>query len=125
MIMLTTYFIDTESQAADYQQEFHDRRKTARIQTPVPIRIRRPGAGHGSDVMTVVDNLSAGGFYVRLRLKVARGETLSALIKFSSPDSDESRGAPRLAVRGRVLRVDKLPGDAYGAAVRVLSHRFV
>jgi hypothetical protein len=75
-------------------------------------------------VTTLLDNVGAGGFYV-LRLRVERGETLSALIRFSSPDSDESRGAPRLAVRGLVLRVEELPGDVYGAAVRILAHRFI
>ena len=124
--MPTANVNDTRTRAADHREVFEDRRRTERIRTPVSVRIRRPGRGHESDVTTVVDNLGAGGFYVRLRLRVERGETLSALIRFSSPDSGESGGAPlRLAVRGRVLRVEELPGDVYGAAVRILAHRFV
>ena len=98
---------------------------TERIQTPVTVRIRRRGGGRESDVTTVVDNLGAGGFYVRLRLRVEPGEILAALIRFSSADSDESSGALRLAVRGRVLRVEELPGDVYGAAVGILAHKFI
>jgi hypothetical protein len=115
-----------QSHTADPQLKFKDRRKNERILTPVTVRIRRRGGGRESDVTTVVDNLGAGGFYVRLRLRVEPGENLAVLIRlFSSPDSDESEGALRLAVRGRVLRVEELPGDVYGAAVRILAHRFI
>ena len=114
-----------QPRTADPRLKINDRRRNERILTPVTVRIRRRGGGRESDVTTVVDNLGAGGFYVRLRLRVERGETLAALISFSSPDSDGSGGALRLAVRGRVLRVEELPGDVYGAAVRILAHKFI
>ena len=123
--MSTANVNETQTQAAGAREKFVDRRRTERILTPVSVRIRRRGGGRESDVTTVVDNLGAGGFYVRLRLRVERGETLAALIRFSSPDSDESAGALRLAVRGRVLRVEELPGDVYGAAVGILAHKFI
>ena len=123
--MTTANVNDTQTRAEGAREKFKDRRRTERIQTPVTVRIRRPGGGHESDVTTVVDNVGAGGFYVRLRLRVGPGETLAALISFSSPDADESEGALRLAVRGRVLRVEELPGDVYGAAVGILAHKFI
>ena len=103
-----------------------ERRQTGRIQTPVPVRIRKVGAGHGADMTSVIDNLSAGGFYLRLRQSVEPGERLSALIRFAA-DHGETDGSAeaRIAVRGRVLRVDHLGAGAYGVAVRINRYKFL
>ena len=101
-----------------------ERRETGRIQTPAPVRIRGAGEGHGADVTSVIDNIGAGGFYVRLLRTYERGARLSALIRFGTA-AGEARGAARLAVRGRVLRVDELPGGVYGVAVKICNYRFV
>ena len=103
-----------------------ERRQTGRIQTPVPVRIRKVGAGHGEDMTSVIDNLSAGGFYLRLRQSVEPGERLSALIRFAA-DHGETDGSAeaRIAVRGRVLRVDNLGAGAYGVAVRINRYKFL
>ena len=103
-----------------------ERRRTGRIQTPVPVRIRKVGAGHGADVTSVIDNLSAGGFYLRLRERVEPGERLSALIRFAA-DRGEAAGSAgaRIAVRGCVLRVENLGAGAYGVAVRIDRYKFL
>jgi len=103
-----------------------ERRRTGRIQTPVPVRIRKVGVGHGADVTTVIDNLSAGGFYLRLRRRVEPGERLSALIRFAA-DRGETAGSAeaRIAVRGHVLRVESLGAGAYGVAVRIDRYKFL
>ena len=103
-----------------------ERRRTGRIQTPVPVRIRKVGAGHGADVTSVIDNLGAGGFYVRLRQRVEPGERLSALIRFAA-ERGETDGSSevRIAVRGRVLRVENLGAGAYGVAVKIGRYKFL
>ena len=122
--MATANVNDIQTRAADSRGVFADRRRTERIQTPVHIRIRRPGGGHGSDVTTVVDNVGAGGFYVRLMRRYEPGAGLSALITFAA-DTGEAGRVARLVMRGRVLRVEELPGGAYGVAVMICRHRFV
>ena len=103
-----------------------ERRRTGRIQTPVPIRIRKVGAGHGADVTSVVDNLGAGGFYVRLRQKVEPGEYLCALIRFAADRGEKAGSAEaRIAVRGCVLRAENLGAGTYGVAVKISRYKFL
>ena len=84
------------------------------------------GAGHGADVTSVIDNLSAGGFYLRLRQRVEPGEHLSDLIRFAG-DHGETAGSAeaRIAVRGHVLRVENLGAGTYGVAVRINRYKFL
>lgn len=103
-----------------------ERRKTWRIRTPALVRIRRVGAGHDEDLTSVVDNLSAGGFYVRLRQGVEPGERLSVLIRFAAERGEaEGSSEVRIAVRGRALRVENLGAGAYGVAVRIGRYKFL
>ena len=103
-----------------------ERRETGRIQTPVLVRIRKVGAGHGADIMSVIDNLGAGGFYVRLRQRVEPGERLAALIRFATEHGETAGSSQaRIAVRGRVLRVENLGAGAYGVAVRISRYKFL
>jgi hypothetical protein len=122
--MPTANVNDTQPQAADSQEKLADRRRTERIQTPVHVRIRCAGEGHDADVATIIDNIGAGGFYVRLLRRCEPGARLSALISFGT-DAGEAQRAVRLAVLGRVLRLEEMPGGAYGVAVKIIHHRFV
>ena len=100
-----------------------NRRATGRIRTPAQVKMRGVGRSRGADASSVTDNIGAGGFYVRLMRRHEPGERVAALITFAA--AGEERPAARLAVRGRVLRVDELPGGGYGIAVRVMRYRFV
>jgi len=122
--MATANVFDAQTQAADSREKLADRRRTERIQTPIAVRIRCAGEGHGADVTTIIDNIGAGGFYVRLMRRCEPGARLSALIRFGA-DTGEAQGAARLAVLGRVLRLEEMPGGAYGVAVKITHHRFV
>lgn len=82
------------------------------------------GGGHDADVTSVVDNLGAGGFYVRVPRRFEPGARLSALFRFTA-DSVETKYVARLAVRGCVLRVEELPGSVYGVAVSICQYKFV
>lgn len=101
-----------------------ERRETVRVLTPARVNIRGLDGNRGTEVSTIVDNVSAGGFYVRLMEKVEAGSCLFAVINFP-PGRRLQAGAISLAVRGRVQRVEELPGGTYGVAVRVLKHRFI
>ena len=111
--------------ATHHLRAMKDRRTTARIKLPIPVKIRRRGGrGHVADVTSVVDNVGAGGFYVRLMQQIEPGSNLFALIKFAAGSSEE-KSATRIAVRGHVLRVEELPGGVYGVAIRICHYRFV
>jgi len=110
--------------AALHRHVVRDRREMPRIRTPALIRLRRVGSGHGADVSSVIDNLGAGGFYVRLMQRPELGMRLYAFIKFVTGSGDE-KGAARLAVRGSVLRVEELSGGVYGVAVEICQYKFV
>lgn len=103
-----------------------ERRRTPRIQWPSWAKIRGANADGIFEVQTVIDNISAGGFYVRLLSEVEVGARVFCVFGFTSyPASIQAKEAPRLAVRGSVLRVEPLAGGVYGVAVRILNYRFL
>jgi|SRR5215213_1068436 len=110
--------------AAPHLHVVRDRREMDRIRTPAAVVLRRVGARRGEDVTSVVDNLGAGGFYVRLMRRFEPGDRLIALVKFA-PGSGEAKDAARVAVRGSVLRVEELSGGVYGVAVKICQYKFV
>ncbi len=101
-----------------------ERRRTSRICTPAAVRLRWVGGGRRAEVVTIIDNISAGGFSVRLMLKPQPGARLFALIGFP-PVGESGLEGVHLAVRGRVVRVEGLPGGASGVAVKIINHRFI
>ena len=80
--------------------------------------------GEPFSIETVVDNISEGGFYVRLPLEMAPGERVRAIISFTTSPTGESQ-APRLWISGEVLRVELLDGGCCGTAVSLNKHRFL
>ena len=110
--------------SAEQAAETPERRRTSRICTPAALRLRWPGAGRRAEVATIVDNISAGGFSVRLMLKPQPGARVFALIEFPPVGESGLEGA-RLAVRGSVVRVEGLPGGVSGVAVKIINHRFI
>lgn len=61
---------------------YSERRETSRILTPAPVRLRVRGARHEDDLTSVLDKVSAGGFYVGLMRRLEPGERVYAHIKF-------------------------------------------
>lgn len=72
-------------------------------------------AGEPFHVQTVLDDMSAGGIYLRMIDRVAEGAELSVTARFSVVTN---KG---LVVRleGKVVRVEPRPGGAFGVAVAV------
>jgi hypothetical protein len=100
-----------------------ERRSSLRICNPFPALVRGVTAsGEGFASRTVIDNLSASGLYLRLAQHVKPGEQLSIVIWLSDDPNDELT-APRVMVRGKVLRVESQPGGAYGLAVAFVRRR--
>ena len=101
-------------------QLMKERRSSVRIDAPYPARLR------GVDVNdqpfkeeTVLQNLSAGGLYLRLKRMVREGAEVSLAVRLSTA---ESRDSPvlRLGARGTVLRVEPQSDGGYGVAVEFL-----
>jgi len=99
-----------------------ERRSSARIDAAYPGRLR------GVDVNdqpfkegTVLQNLSAGGLYLRLKRMVREGSLVSVAVRLSTAGSTEG-AVLRLGVRGTVLRVEPQWDGSYGVAVEFLRH---
>jgi hypothetical protein len=102
-----------------------DRRQQPRIYEQFPVKVEGVDAsGAGFDDAVRLDNVSAGGLYLRLARPIERGAQLAMAIRFSNVELLAS-SAPRLAVRGVVLRVDPQPGGTFGLAVAFTHHRFL
>jgi len=102
-----------------------DRRQQPRIYDRFPVKVKGVDAsGEAFDDDVRLDNVGAGGIYLRLAHTVERGAQLEMSIRFSTVML-ATLNAPRLAVRGVVLRVDAQPSGACGLAVAFTHHRFL
>jgi PilZ domain len=100
-------------------------RNKIRIQESFPVTVRgvdRNGQEFLAD--TVLDNLSASGFYLRIPQHVEQGGKLFAVIQLSSENAGNGTG-PRVAAHGQVLRSELKPDGRFGLAVEIKHHRFL
>lgn len=96
-----------------------------RLYEPFPITVRGVDAnGESFEVNTVLDNISAGGLYMRLGRRVEVGARLFAIVRLSITQS-EPVSVPRVAIRGVVVRIEPLPDSTWGVAVKFTHHRFL
>jgi len=102
-----------------------ERRQHPRRSAPFPILVRGVDA-HGAafESNTVLENFSAGGLYVRLRWRVAPGARLFAVVWITLA-LDPSIAGPSVAVRGRVVRVERQREGRWGVGVQFTRHRFL
>jgi hypothetical protein len=111
------------SGGADY--EGTERRSKPRIKGAFPAVVHGVDAGNETfQVETTIDNISAGGLYLRLRQRLVPGTTLFFIASLSTPGSVNA-SAPRLALHGVVLRTELTRGGACGVAVALSNHRFL
>lgn len=96
-----------------------------RLYEPFPVHIRSVDAtGQAFECQTVLDNFSADGFYVRLGRRLEPGTRVFAVVRLTtSPDPDVA--APRVAVRGIVVRAEPHSNGRWGIAVQFTRHRFL
>ncbi len=117
----------TISPASDARPPYrgHERRRQARLEDRLPARVLGVGLdGRAFDVEVCLDNLCAGGFYLRLPRRVERGAKLSTTIRFSTVTVAPAR--PKfLAVHGTVRRSEPRPDGTYGVGVEFEHHLFL
>ena len=95
-----------------------------RIYEPFPVMVRGVGASKETfEINTVLDNFSASSLYVRLERRIEPGIKLFAIVHVSM--SPPEVPAPRVTVRGVVLRTEPQPDGTWGVAVRFTRYRFL
>ena len=101
-----------------------DRRKF-RLNGPCPAFVQGVDAnGQAFRNAAVLDNVSAGGVYMRLKSDLPVGEKIFVVFAFASQTAETLPG-PKVAARGIVQRVDQREDGAYGLAVMFFQHRFL
>jgi hypothetical protein len=82
-----------------------DRRRHPRLRAPFPAILRgKDASGESFEVNAVLDNISAGGLYVRLGRYVKRGTRLFAVVRLSATPAGwglQARHGVRFSPRGR------------------------
>jgi hypothetical protein len=102
-----------------------ERRSKPRIEGPFFVIVRGDaGGGEFFESHSVIDNISAGGLYLRLKQPVGLGMTLFFTTSFSTADGCDAF-VPRLALHGTVLRTERTANGACGVAVALSHHRFL
>lgn len=103
-----------------------ERRVMPRINKRFPTRVQGgvDGSGELFDISTELDNISAGGLYVRLPIKVDVGTRLALTVRFSEMELTAHR-PPLLALHGTVRRTERRPDGLCGVAVEFNHHIFL
>ena len=102
-----------------------ERRSKPRIKGSFPAVVHGVDAGNETfQIETTIDNLSAGGLYLRLRQRLEPGTTLFFVTSLSTPGRVNA-SAPRLALHGVVLRAELTHGGKCGVAVALSNYRFL
>jgi hypothetical protein len=102
-----------------------ERRSCTRINEPFPVTVNGiDQAGEEFQSDTFIDNLSAGGLYMRLTRPLEPGSRLSFVVRMAPGDNQDAM-APRIAAKGIVLRAEPLSNGQYGLGVAFTQHRFL
>lgn len=102
-----------------------EQRRYVRIQIPFPAVVEGINTtGKRFSIDTVLDNLSKDGLYMRLLPQVEKGSELHIIFRLSTT-VENATSDPRVAVDGKVLRVEERPGGACGVAVHFEPARFL
>jgi hypothetical protein len=108
---------------ADYDGA--ERRSKPRIKGSFPAVVHGVDAGNETfQINTTIDNISAGGLYLRLRQRLEPGTTLFLIASLSTPGC-VNVSAPRLALYGVALRTELTHSGACGVAVALSNYRFL
>ena len=102
-----------------------ERRSTPRLAASFPASVVGAGATGGVfEINTELDNISAGGLYLRLDRRVEPGATLLVVVHLCAVGR-ETRDTARVAIDGLVLRCESHPGGRCGLAIKITNHRFL
>ncbi len=102
-----------------------ERRDKLRVEGPYPAIVRGSDeSGRRFEADTFVDNLSAGGLFLRLSEKVHKGTQLFILCQLST-SLEDGLPPPRVAIRGRVVRLVPQADGSTGLGIAISNHRFL
>ena len=92
-----------------------ERRVSPRIQGPFKARARSKDGSIKVDNEAVIRDLSPSACYLYLEKQSRRGDKFLVVTRV---------GECRVALSGRVLRVERQPGGRFGMAVEIARYRF-
>ena len=102
-----------------------ERRSHFRLYAPFSLTVCGKDAnGEAFRIATVLENISAGGLYVRLERRVEVGARVFTVVHFTADQTDMVPG-PHVAMRGVVVRTEPLLQDMWGVAVAFTRQRFL
>jgi hypothetical protein len=108
--------------------DFHgssERRRTLRISAPFPIRVRGiSAAGERRQFEAELDNLGAGGLYLRAAQDIRMWTRIMIRIRLSLAPDAAGRAAV-VAARGAILRTEPQPDQRLGFAIAIKGYRFI
>ena len=100
-----------------------ERRHNLRLYEPYPTRVRGIAeTGEAFTLETVVDNSSSGGLYLRTPIQVNQKKILHVIVCFTTLNTYE-QSAPRLWIRGKVLRSERYSDGKFGIALAVKKYK--
>lgn len=103
-----------------------ERRAKPRLKGTFPALVHGVDArGETFDVYTTLDDISAGGLYLRLDQRLEPGTTLFIVATLSSAAKSIDELAPRVALHGVVLRSELKQDGECGIAIAFSHHRFL
>lgn len=97
--------------------EMVERRFKPRIEGPIPAQVRSTDAGGAPfEIQTMLDNLSVGGFHMRLTRQLEAAVSVSALICFTGMN---------IEAEGVVKRIEPQPDGSFGFGVEFKSYQIL
>ena len=117
--------VPEQSNISSAAYEGAERRRKLRIYKPYAVTV----SGVNTDrvrfrVNTNLDNISGGGLYLWLPQRLEPGAKLFIVVYCSGAPASPGPAA-RVAIRGRVLRVEQQSLGISGVAVVIAGHRFL
>ncbi len=111
------------SSGSHFSELAYERRRKARTQAPIPAKVHGvDSAGKAFDLDTNLDNLSAGGLYVRVTAHVEERSPLSVSFFLPSVPGRESNGTHWEAM-GVIRRVEPQEDGSNGLGIEFTSYR--
>ena len=102
-----------------------ERRIKARIDLPFSAKVRGVDAnGEAFEMDSVLDNLSAGGLYLRMARNLIQGAELLVLVELPTGSANNT-GPSQIEAQGVILRAEPQTSGLCGVAVAFTKHRFI
>jgi c-di-GMP-binding flagellar brake protein YcgR len=102
-----------------------ERRLKPRIDLPFSAKVRGVDAnGEAFETDSVLDNLSAGGLYLRMARSLKQGAELLVLVELPTGSANNT-GPSQIEAQGVILRTEPQVSGDCGVAVAFTKHRFI